>query len=88
MLDVIRTYCCRAGSQDSLSSPRSSISSDSTHIMAEDESAVRQAILSLIRFYMLKNATVITSTLLNQQLNQQQKQIKNTAESETRTGIC
>ena len=36
---------------------------------------------------MFKNATVITSTLLNQQLNQQQKQIKNTAESETRTGI-
>ena len=58
MLDVIRTYCCRAGNIDSFSSPRSSVSSDSVHIMAEDESAVREAILSLIRFYMLKNATV------------------------------
>ena len=59
MLDVIRTYCCRAGSVDlTLSSPRSSISSDSVMIMAEDESAVREAILSLIRFYMLKNSTV------------------------------
>lgn len=36
---------------------------------------------------MFKNATVITSTLLNQQLKQQQKRIKDTAESETRTGI-
>ena len=61
MLDVIRTYCCRAGESrgDVLTvTPRSSMSSTDSVILPEDESTVREAILSLIRFYMLRNATV------------------------------
>jgi hypothetical protein len=57
MLDVIRTYCCRANGGE-LTSSRSSIHSSESIIMAEDEFNVREAILSLVRFYMLKNATV------------------------------
>jgi len=58
MLDVIRTYC--ATDFDSGSTPRSSISSEKSLSLIEEprESTVREAIFSLIRFYMLKNATV------------------------------
>ena len=59
MLDVVRTYCCRAGeARGDVLTPRSSLSSTDSVILPEDESTVREAILSLVRFYMLKNATV------------------------------
>ena len=58
MLDVIRTYC--ATDFDAGVTPRSSISSEKSLSLIEEprESTVREAIFSLIRFYMLKNATV------------------------------
>ena len=56
--DVIRTYCATDYSIQ-CGTPRSSFSSEkSAIILEEDESTVREAIFSLIRFYMLKNATV------------------------------
>ena len=55
MLDVIRTFC---STNQEITTPRGSFSSEKSIMLDDEEGQVREAIFQLIQFYMLKNATV------------------------------